>query len=229
MTDAQFPAMDFTGARATTRCTTARASGTVSPSCPGSGIDDTVAGFDDGGRARHRRPHRVGHVRRCPGRLGLRPQRPRARRRPLRVQARTGWPGCAPTSTPTTTRPSRSSCAATGTSRPTTATCGAPRRSRGRTHVTPPERDALADVKEWGLVDVFRERYDADGGLFTYWDYRAGDFHKKRGMRIDYVLASTALAKESVVRPGRPQRPQGPEAVRPRAGAGAVRPVRSPS
>jgi exodeoxyribonuclease-3 len=67
----------------------------------------------------------------------------------------------------------------------------------GSTHVSQPERDALAKVKEWGLVDVFRDRYDSDG-LFSYWDYRAGDFHQKRGMRIDYVLASTSLAKYSV-------------------------------
>jgi exodeoxyribonuclease-3 len=64
------------------------------------------------------------------------------------------------------------------------------------THVSAPERDALAHLKEWGLVDVFRERY-TDGGLFSYWDYRAGDFHQKRGMRIDYVLASTELAAHS--------------------------------
>lgn len=66
----------------------------------------------------------------------------------------------------------------------------------GSTHVTQAERDALSEVKEWGLVDVFRERY-SDGGLFSYWDYRNGDFHKKRGMRIDMVLASTSLAKLS--------------------------------
>ena len=67
----------------------------------------------------------------------------------------------------------------------------------GMTHVSAPERDALADVVAWGLVDVFRERYP-DGGLYSYWDYRNGDFHKKRGMRIDYVLASEALAAASV-------------------------------
>lgn len=67
----------------------------------------------------------------------------------------------------------------------------------GSTHVTQAERDALANVKAWGLVDVFRERYP-DGGLFSYWDYRNGDFHKKRGMRIDFVLASTSLAASSV-------------------------------
>ncbi len=67
----------------------------------------------------------------------------------------------------------------------------------GSTHVSAAERDALAHVKDWGLVDVFRERYDADG-LYSYWDYRKGDFHEKRGMRIDYVLASSSLAKQSV-------------------------------
>lgn len=67
----------------------------------------------------------------------------------------------------------------------------------GSTHVTPAEREALEEVKAWGLVDVFRERY-SEGGLFSYWDYRGGDFHQHRGMRIDYILASIALAKTSV-------------------------------
>ncbi len=72
-----------------------------------------------------------------------------------------------------------------------------PKAFKGSTHVSEPERQALAELKEWGLVDVFRERYDA-GGLFSYWDYRAGDFHQRRGMRIDYLLASRALAEHSV-------------------------------
>lgn len=63
----------------------------------------------------------------------------------------------------------------------------------GSTHVTQPERDALDDVKAWGLTDTFRRRY-VDGGLYSYWDYRNGDFHKKRGMRIDYLLCTAALA-----------------------------------
>lgn len=67
----------------------------------------------------------------------------------------------------------------------------------GATHVSQPERDALTRVKEWGLVDVFRERY-SEGGLYSYWDYRNGDFHMKRGLRIDFVLASTSLAPKSV-------------------------------
>lgn len=67
----------------------------------------------------------------------------------------------------------------------------------GSTHVTPEERAALDHVKEWGLVDVFRRRY-SEGGLYSYWDYRGGDFHQKRGMRIDYVLATEPLAAASV-------------------------------
>jgi exodeoxyribonuclease-3 len=64
------------------------------------------------------------------------------------------------------------------------------------THVTPPEREALGALVDWGLVDVFRRHYDA-GGLFSWWDYRAGNFHKGKGMRIDLVLATKALADRS--------------------------------
>ncbi len=60
-------------------------------------------------------------------------------------------------------------------------------------HTSPEERQALADLKSWGLVDVFRQLYDEDR-LYTWWDYRAGDFHNHRGMRIDLVLASKILA-----------------------------------
>jgi exodeoxyribonuclease III len=62
------------------------------------------------------------------------------------------------------------------------------------THVTPPEREALAQLLDWGLVDTFRGRYD-DPGLFSYYDYKAGRFHKREGMRIDFVLASEPLAR----------------------------------
>lgn len=63
----------------------------------------------------------------------------------------------------------------------------------GSTHVTSPERQGLADLESWGLVDAFRQRWP-DEKLFTYWDYRAGDFHEHRGMRIDLVLVSRPLA-----------------------------------
>jgi exodeoxyribonuclease-3 len=71
-----------------------------------------------------------------------------------------------------------------------------PRAFEGSTHVSADERAALHDLQSWGLVDVFRARYHSDG-LFSYWDYRGGDFHQRRGMRIDYLLASTALASLS--------------------------------
>jgi len=64
----------------------------------------------------------------------------------------------------------------------------------GSTHVTPAERDALAQVRALGLEDVIPRplKYDRP---FTYWDYRAGMFHKNMGMRIDLVLLSEALAR----------------------------------
>ena len=59
----------------------------------------------------------------------------------------------------------------------------------GSTHVTPEERAAVTALEDWGLVDAFRTVYDQDE-LFSYWDYRRGDFHQHRGMRIDLVLAT---------------------------------------
>ena len=60
---------------------------------------------------------------------------------------------------------------------------------KNSTHVTPAERAAVAELRDWGLVDAFRALYD-DDKLYTYWDYRRGDFHEHRGMRIDLVLAT---------------------------------------
>jgi exodeoxyribonuclease III len=63
----------------------------------------------------------------------------------------------------------------------------------GQTHVTPPERAALAELQALGLHDVVRDRWPAER-VFTYWDYRAGMFHRDLGMRIDLVLASSTVA-----------------------------------
>jgi exodeoxyribonuclease III len=63
----------------------------------------------------------------------------------------------------------------------------------GGTHVTPEERSKLARLVEWGLTDPFRALY-ADDRLFSWWDYRAGDFHQGRGMRIDYHLVTAPVA-----------------------------------
>lgn len=69
-----------------------------------------------------------------------------------------------------------------------------PSRFEGSTHVSAAERDALADLERWGLVDAFRVVYAQDQ-LFSWWDYRAGDFHNHRGMRIDLVLVTRPLAE----------------------------------
>ncbi|HYF27205.1 MAG TPA: exodeoxyribonuclease III [Baekduia sp.] len=63
----------------------------------------------------------------------------------------------------------------------------------GHTHVTAPERRALAELQAVGLRDVVRDRWP-DERVFTYWDYRAGMFHKDCGMRIDLVLAGGPVA-----------------------------------
>jgi exodeoxyribonuclease-3 len=64
----------------------------------------------------------------------------------------------------------------------------------GQTHVTAPERAALADLQTLGLHDVVREHWP-ERRVFTYWDYRAGMFHQDCGMRIDLVLASGPVAE----------------------------------
>src|SRR5689334_9410768 len=63
----------------------------------------------------------------------------------------------------------------------------------GQTHVTPPEREALAALQGVGLHDVLRDRWPGKR-VFTYWDYRAGMFHQDLGMRIDLVLATSAVS-----------------------------------
>ena len=67
----------------------------------------------------------------------------------------------------------------------------------GATHVSEPERRALGAILDWGLEDTFR-RFHPEGGIFSWWDYRAGSFHKGMGMRIDLVLLSAPLASRAV-------------------------------
>jgi exodeoxyribonuclease III len=65
----------------------------------------------------------------------------------------------------------------------------------GATHVSRAERDVLARLLDWGLSDVFRDHHPDAERIYSWWDYRAGNFHKGIGMRIDLVLASAALAE----------------------------------
>jgi exodeoxyribonuclease-3 len=63
-----------------------------------------------------------------------------------------------------------------------------------KTHVSPPERAAFAGVVDAGFADVVRP-YAPGPEVYTYWDYKRLSFPKRRGMRIDFVLASPALAE----------------------------------
>lgn len=64
----------------------------------------------------------------------------------------------------------------------------------GTTHTSAAERDALGALTSWGLRDVFRDQRP-EAGLYSWWDYRGGNFHKRMGMRIDLVLATLPVAE----------------------------------
>ncbi|HEV8545589.1 MAG TPA: exodeoxyribonuclease III [Candidatus Limnocylindrales bacterium] len=63
----------------------------------------------------------------------------------------------------------------------------------GGTHVSEPEREAFRTLLGWGLVDGYRLKESATG-RFSWWDYRAGNFHKNLGMRIDHLLVTEPVA-----------------------------------
>ena len=65
---------------------------------------------------------------------------------------------------------------------------------RGRILFSRPEREALANIREWGFTDAFR-KHVAEGGHFSWWDYRAGSFSRNTGLRIDHVWVSEPLAE----------------------------------
>jgi exodeoxyribonuclease-3 len=67
----------------------------------------------------------------------------------------------------------------------------------GGTHVSPPEREAFAGLLRWGLVDGYR-RLHQEPERYSWWDYRAGNFHKNFGMRIDHLLVTQPLAERIV-------------------------------
>jgi exodeoxyribonuclease-3 len=80
---------------------------------------------------------------------------------------------------------------------PTDADVWSPARAHGGTHVSEPERAALATLREWGLVDTYRAVNDAPG-RFSWWDYRAGMFHRNEGMRIDLLYGTKPVASRVV-------------------------------
>jgi exodeoxyribonuclease III len=66
------------------------------------------------------------------------------------------------------------------------------RACHGGTHVSPRERDAFAKIGSLGFVDAYRLKHP-EPGRYTWWDYRAGNFHRNYGMRIDHLLVAEAL------------------------------------
>ena len=76
---------------------------------------------------------------------------------------------------------------------PTDADVWDPAAVHGGTHVSEPERAAFRALLDLGLVDAYRARHQ-EARRFTWWDYRAGMFHKNLGMRIDHLLVSAPLA-----------------------------------
>ena len=71
-----------------------------------------------------------------------------------------------------------------------------PKQFVGATHVSEAERAELAALQAWGLTDLFRQHHP-EPKLYSWWDYRAGDFHKHRGMRIDLVMATESVASRA--------------------------------
>ena len=65
--------------------------------------------------------------------------------------------------------------------------------AEGRIFHTAAERERFAALLDMGLVDLFRQ---CNPGVrqYSWWDYRAGSFHKNQGLRIDFLLAGAALA-----------------------------------
>ena len=66
-----------------------------------------------------------------------------------------------------------------------------PRACHGGTHVSEPEREAFDRLCRMGLVDAYRLQHP-EPGRYTWWDYRAGNFYKNFGMRIDHLLVTGA-------------------------------------
>lgn len=58
---------------------------------------------------------------------------------------------------------------------------------------TDDERRRFRRLLDWGLVDVYRQRFP-EKRMFSWWDYRAGAFHRNLGLRIDFLLATPDVA-----------------------------------
>jgi exodeoxyribonuclease-3 len=69
-----------------------------------------------------------------------------------------------------------------------------PEKWRGQILFSEPEKSALINLIDWGLTDALRI-YHQEAGLYTWWDYRGGAFHRGWGVRIDHIFLSPPLAE----------------------------------
>jgi exodeoxyribonuclease III len=67
----------------------------------------------------------------------------------------------------------------------------------GTTHTSAPERAHFQSLVDWGLEDAYR-RFHPEPGRFTWWDYRAGNFHNGLGMRIDHLLVTRPVGERAI-------------------------------
>lgn len=72
-----------------------------------------------------------------------------------------------------------------------------PATCKGGTHVSERERQAFAGLSRAGFVDAYRLHH-SEAGRYTWWDYRAGNFHKNIGMRIDHLLVTSGMQSRVV-------------------------------
>jgi exodeoxyribonuclease-3 len=72
-----------------------------------------------------------------------------------------------------------------------------PQACHGGTHVSAPEREAFGRLCGWGLTDAYRLHHP-EARRYTWWDYRAGNFHKNFGMRIDHLLVTRSVAERTL-------------------------------
>jgi exodeoxyribonuclease III len=72
-----------------------------------------------------------------------------------------------------------------------------PAACHGGTHVSERERSAFSQLCDWGLIDAYRLHHP-ESGRYTWWDYRAGNFHKNLGMRIDHLLVTKPIASRTL-------------------------------
>jgi exodeoxyribonuclease-3 len=73
-----------------------------------------------------------------------------------------------------------------------------PDRWRGKNLASEPERERIRAFEALGLVDLGRRAAGDVSGPFTFWDYRAGAFHRGWGLRIDLMLGTDPLVSRLV-------------------------------